>query len=193
MAILKIARMGHSVLQRRADAVADPRAPEIRRIVSDMIETMMDAYGTGLAAPQVHIPLRIIVFFVSESRCGDDPDDGPVPLTVLINPEIEVVGTEMGEDWEGCLSLPGLTGAVERPHRIRYRGTTPEGEVIERDAAGFHARVVQHEFDHLEGTLYPMRMTDHSKFGFVEEVTRRRAEQAAAEGQAEGQEEVFTE
>lgn len=187
MAILKIARMGNAVLQRRADEVADARAPEVHRLISDMVETMMDAYGTGLAAPQVHIPLRVIVFFVSEARCGDDPDDGPVPLTALINPEIEVVGSEVAEDWEGCLSLPGLTGAVERPYRIRYRGLTPDGESVERNAAGFHARVVQHEYDHLDGILYPMRMTDHSKFGFVEEVTRRRAESAAAEAEEQAE------
>jgi peptide deformylase len=181
MAILKIARMGHEVLERRADEVVDVQAPEVRRLVSDMVETMKDAYGTGLAAPQVHIPLRIIVFFVSEARCTDDPGDGPVPLTVLINPEIEIVGNEFAEDWEGCLSLPGLTGAVERPFRIRYRGLTPEGEMLEREAAGFHARVVQHEYDHLDGILYPMRMTDLSKFGFAEEVTKRRIEAAMAE------------
>lgn len=179
MAILKIARMGHPVLLRRADPVADPTAPETRRLVSDMIETMIDAMGTGLAAPQVHVPLRVMAFFVSERRTTDDPDDKPAPLTVLINPEVEVLDAETETDWEGCLSLPGMTGAVPRARRIRYRGTTPEGDIVEREATGFHARVVQHEYDHLEGILYPMRMTDMSQFAFVEELSRARAQAEA--------------
>ncbi len=187
MAILKIARMGHPVLAQPAEPVADPTAPEVLRLVSDMVDTMVDANGTGLAAPQVHVSKRVVAFFVSEHRASDDPDDGPVPLTVLINPEIEVIGEETEEDWEGCLSLPGLTGAVERPTRIRYRGTAPDGKVIEREAAGFHARVVQHECDHLDGVLYPQRMTDSTKFGFVEEVARARAAEFAAEAEAENE------
>ena len=129
MAILKIARMGHPVLGRPAEPVEDPTAPEVAKLVNDMVETMVDANGTGLAAPQVHISKRIVVFYVSEHRAGDDEADGPVPLTVLINPEIEVLDERTEEDWEGCLSLPGLTGAVERPYRIRYRGVTPDGKV----------------------------------------------------------------
>lgn len=154
-------------------------------MIGDMVETMIDANGTGLAAPQVHISKRIVVFYVSEHRAGDDEADGPVPLTVLINPEIEVLGEETEEDWEGCLSLPGLTGAVERPYRIRYRGVTPDGKTLEREAAGFHARVVQHECDHLDGVLYPQRMRDLSKFGFVEDITRARAIEMAAAREAE--------
>jgi peptide deformylase len=176
MAILKIARMGHPVLLGRATPVADPGAPEIRRLVSDMIETMADARGTGLAAPQVHVPLRVIVFFVSAQRAGDGPDDAAVPMTVLINPEIEPIGDAVDTGWEGCLSIPGMTGAVPRWQRIRYRGVTADGETIEREAGGFHARVVQHEFDHLEGVLYPMRMTDLSRFAFVDELNRAMAE-----------------
>lgn len=183
MAILKIARMGHPVLLGKAAPVADPGTPEIRRLVSDMIETMADARGTGLAAPQVHVPLRVMVFFVSEQRAGNGADEAAVPLTVLINPEIEPVGDAVDTGWEGCLSIPGMTGAVPRWHRIRYRGVTPEGETVEREAAGFHARVVQHEFDHLEGVLYPMRMTDLSQFAFVEELSR-----AAADAQTENTE-----
>jgi len=184
MAILKIARMGHPVLQRRAEPVDDPTSPDIHGLISDMLETMADANGTGLAAPQVHVPLRVIVFFVSEHRATDDPDDGPVPLTALINPEIEVIGDEVQSGWEGCLSLPGLTGEVERPNRIRYRGYTPGGDLLEREASGFHARVVQHEFDHLEGVLYPMRMTDAARFGFAEEIGRVRAAEMRAEAEA---------
>ncbi len=186
MSILKIARMGHPVLQKRAAPVADPTAADIHGLISNMLETMTDAGGTGLAAPQVHVPLRVMLFFVSEQRSTGDPDDGPVPLTALINPEIEVIGDETAVDWEGCLSLPGLTGAVERPYRIRYRGHTPGGDLLEREAAGFHARVVQHEYDHLKGILYPMRMTEMAKFGFVEEVGRARA--AALQAEAEKRE-----
>ena len=175
MSILKIAKMGHPVLQQIAEPVADPTAPEIHRLIADMVETMADAGGTGLAAPQVHVPLRVVVFFVSEHRTGEDEDDAAVPLTALINPEIEVIGDEYEESWEGCLSLPGLTGAVERPYRILYRGATPSGEMIEREASGFHARVVQHECDHLDGILYPMQMEDLSKFAFVEEIVKARA------------------
>lgn len=175
MAILKIARMGHPVLSKRAEPVADPAAPEVRVLVSDMIETMIDAMGTGLAAPQVHVPLRVIVFFVSERRVTGDPDDTPAPLTALINPEIEVIDAAAETDWEGCLSIPGMTGAVARPRRIRYRGTTLEGRILEREVSGFHARVVQHEVDHLDGVLYPMRMTDMSQFAFVDELSRARA------------------
>jgi len=180
MAILKIARMGHPVLRQRAAEVADPKAPEIKRLVADMIETMEDAHGTGLAAPQVHVSLRVVVFKVMGVRAGDQPGDGPVPLTVLINPVIEPLGPETELGWEACLSVPGLMGAVPRWTRIRYSGVTPEGERIERVAAGFHARVVQHECDHLDGTLYPMRMTDLSLLGFADEM--RRAAPPAAGG-----------
>jgi peptide deformylase len=177
MAILKIARMGHPILRRPAEAVEDPKAPEIGRLISDMIETMADASGIGLAAPQVHVSRRVVVFHVPRSRAGD-PDaeegtaDGPVPLTVLINPVIEPLGDDTALDWEGCLSVPGLTGAVPRFKRIRYRGLTPAGETIERTGSGFHARVVQHECDHLEGILYPQRMADLTLLGFVSEMHR---------------------
>ena len=169
MAILKIARMGHPVLRRRADPVADPTAPRIQALVRNMIETMQDADGAGLAAPQVHVPLRVVIFHVPESRAGTGENDGPMPLTVLINPEIEPLSEETALGWEGCLSVPGLVGAVPRFTRIRYAGLTPSGERIEREAADFHARVVQHECDHLDGMLYPQRMTDLSLLMFQEE------------------------
>ncbi|HUC62340.1 MAG TPA: peptide deformylase [Alphaproteobacteria bacterium] len=172
MAILKIARMGHAVLREPALPVADPTAPEILRLVTDMIETMVDAGGTGLAAPQVHVPLRLVLFQVLEGRTTDIEGDGPEPLTVLINPALEPVGEAKATDWEGCLSLPGLMGAVPRWTRIRYRGLGLDGKRIERAAAGFHARVVQHECDHLDGILYPMRIEDFTRFGFVEEMRR---------------------
>ncbi|WP_237217376.1 peptide deformylase [Falsiroseomonas oryziterrae] len=164
MAILKIARMGHPVLLRRADPVEDPTAPEIRRLVADMAETMEDAQGLGLAAPQVHVPLRL---FVWRGGAGN--------VIALINPEIEPVGEETEEAWEGCLSIPGLRGAVTRPARIRFRGLDIEGRPVEGEAAGLAARVIQHETDHLDGVLYPMRMNDLSRWGFVEELARAAA------------------
>jgi peptide deformylase len=175
MAILKIARMGHPVLAQTAQAVADPRHPEIRRLVNDMVETMIDANGAGLAAPQVHIPLRLVIFQAPEGRA--DPGlseaerfDHTAPLTVLINPEITVLDPAPEGGWEGCLSVPGLRGWVERPAHIRYRGLGLDGQAIERVARGFHARVVQHEVDHLDGRLYPSRMGDLSKLVFESEL-----------------------
>ncbi|MDE2182311.1 MAG: peptide deformylase [Alphaproteobacteria bacterium] len=174
MAILKIARMGHPVLAGKAEPVADPAAPEIRRLVADMIETMLDANGAGLAAPQVHVPRRVVVFQAPEER--SDPGlseaerfDHTAPLTVLLNPEIEVAGPGVEGGWEGCLSVPGLRGYVERPAHIRYRGVDLEGRPLSRVARGFHARVVQHEVDHLDGILYPQRMADLKQLIFESE------------------------
>ena len=173
MAILKIARMGHPVLALPAQAVSDPTAPEIRRLVNDMVETMMDANGAGLAAPQVHVPLRVVVFQAPDERSDPVADeeerfDHTAPLTVLINPEIEVLGPDQEGGWEGCLSVPGLRGVVARLTQIRYEGFDPQGRPIAREASGFHARVVQHECDHLDGILYPMRMRDMRNFGYTE-------------------------
>ncbi len=174
MAILKIAKMGHPVLAKKAAPVADPTAPEIRRLVSDMVETMVDANGAGLAAPQVHVPLRVVVFQAPGER--SDPGlseaeayDHTAPLTVLINPEIEILSADKDGGWEGCLSVPGLRGYVERPAHIRYRGVDHKGNTVERTARGFHARVVQHEVDHLDGILYPARMDDLSRLIFESE------------------------
>jgi peptide deformylase len=177
MAILKIARMGHPVLTGIAEPVPFPFPPGIRQLVANMIETMIDANGAGLAAPQVHVPLRLVVFQAPEGRA--DPGlsererfDHTAPLTVLINPELEIVGPETEGGWEGCLSVPGLRGYVERPAHIRYRGFDQEGGLVERTARGFHARVVQHECDHLDGILYPSRMRDLSKLIFESEAHR---------------------
>ncbi|MBU8539816.1 peptide deformylase [Falsiroseomonas tokyonensis] len=169
MALLKIARMGHPVLTRPALPVEDPTAPEIRRLVADMAETMEDASGLGLAAPQVHVGLRL---FVWRGGAGN--------ILALINPEIEPVGEEMEEGWEGCLSIPGLRGAVPRAARIRFRGFDIEGRLMEGEAAGLAARVIQHETDHLDGVLYPMRMPDLSRFGFNEELHRAATQAARA-------------
>jgi peptide deformylase len=181
MAILKIARMGHPVLKRRADEVEDPTSPEIAKLIKDMEDTLADVGGVGLAAPQVHVPLRLVIFHVPKARMEAEDGEGPalgVPLTYLINPVIEPQSEEMEEGIEACLSVPGLAGAVPRFRQIRYAGLTPAGEPIDRIARGFHARVVQHECDHLDGVLYPMRMTDLSKLSFVEELKRFAGEDA---------------
>ncbi len=168
MAILKIANMGHPILRQVAEPVPDPEAPIVRHLAADMVETMEDASGTGLAAPQVHVPLRMVVYFVSGSRMGPDADD--IPLTVLINPTLEPLSEERAYDWEGCLSVPGLTGLVPRYTRIGLRATTLDGGLLELETEGFHARVLQHECDHLDGILYPQRMEDLSLLLFREEL-----------------------
>ena len=174
MAIRKIARMGHPVLKGVAKPVPDPTAPEVKALVRDMIETMIDANGAGLAAPQVYEPWRIVVFQAPPERAPEEIDeaeafDHTAPLTVLINPEIELLTEEREKGWEGCLSVPGLRGAVPRYTALRYRGVSLTGERIERVARGFHARVVQHECDHLDGILYPQRMDDLGELIFETE------------------------
>lgn len=166
MAILKIARMGHPVLRAAAQPVEDPTHPAVRQLVANMVETMSDAGGTGLAAPQVHVSRRLLVFFVGSGRSGGEE----VPLTVLINPTLEPLPGEIAYDWEACLSVPGLRGLVPRHSRVRYTGTTLEGAAVAVEAEGFHARVIQHEFDHLDGILYPQRMDDLSLLMFDEEM-----------------------
>jgi peptide deformylase len=183
MALLKIARMGHPVLVRRAAEVPDPTARDIRRLVADMIETMEDAEGVGLAAPQIHVSQRVMIFKSPPARAAEDDPLSVAPLTALINPEIEPLTDEIVDGFEGCLSIPGLTGVVPRYARIGYRGFTPRGERIEREATGFHARVVQHEHDHLNGVLYTMRMADLRLLSFTDELRHSvaRAEEETAE------------
>ena len=168
MAILKIAKMGHPVLRRPAEEVVDPTAPEIQRLVQDMLETMEDADGAGLAAPQVHVPLRVVIFHVPAGR--DEENLQPLPLSVLINPGVEPLTDEVETDWEGCLSVPGMMGAVPRFTKVRYRAVSLEGEPIDRVAEGFHARVAQHECDHLDGILYPQQMDDLSLLMFSDQL-----------------------
>lgn len=172
MAILKIARMGHPVLLQKALPVEDPTSPEIRRLVADMMETMEDANGAGLAAPQIYVSLRLFVFRVNTNRASGDPDDVAMHNTVVINPEVTFVGDDTRLRWEGCLSIPGLRAAVPRAWRVRYTGVDTDGQPVGREVTGFHAGVVQHEYDHLEGVMYPMRMKDFSLFGFNEELAR---------------------
>lgn len=188
MAILKIARMGHPVLRKPAREIADPTAREIQILVRDMIETMEDADGAGLAAPQVHVPLRLVMFHVPSERAEHEGDTAPVPLTVLINPVLEPLTEEKELGWEGCLSVPGLIGAVPRFTRMRYSGFAPDGSRIERVADGFHARVVQHECDHLDGVLYPQRMTDLSLLMFREELGRYGADGEGGAGDSDAEE-----
>jgi peptide deformylase len=168
MALLKIARMGHPVLLQRASEVADPGAPEIRRLVADMIETMLDAPGIGLAAPQVHVPLRLFVFHLPAERSGE----APLAPRAVINPVLEFPDETTALRWEGCLSIPGLRAAVPRFVRVRYRGVDCDGNMVGGEVDGLHANVVQHEYDHLDGILYPMRVTDFTQFGFNEELAR---------------------
>jgi peptide deformylase len=172
MAVLKIARMGHPVLLEQCQPVRNPGAPEIRRLVREMFETMEDAPGAGLAAPQVHVPLRLFVFRVQPHRSTGAPDDAVIGNTVVINPLVELLGEEKQLRWEGCLSIPGLRAAVPRFARVRYSGVDCDGRPVTAEVSGFHAGVVQHENDHLDGILYPMRMTDFRQMGFSDEIAR---------------------
>jgi peptide deformylase len=165
MTIHTILKMGDPRLLRIAKPVERFGTTELRELVADMFETMHSVKGAGLAAPQIGVDLQLVIFgFQSNVRY---PDAVPVPETVLVNPRIERIDDDEEEGWEGCLSVPGMRGVVPRMARIRYAGFDIEGRPIERDADGFHARVVQHECDHLIGTLYPMRIRDFSRFGFT--------------------------
>ena len=164
----EVLRMGHPVLRERAKPVESFGTPELRELLQDMHDTMAAKNGAGLAAPQIGVSRRIVIFGVEANPRY--PDAEPVPFTVLVNPKIVILTREIEEDWEGCLSVPGMRGVVPRYTKLRYSGFDIEGNPIEREAEGFHARVVQHECDHLDGILYPQRMTDLSKFGFNEEL-----------------------
>lgn len=187
MAILKIARMGHPVLRRVADPIADPTAPDVAALVDDMMDTLVEYEGVGLAAPQVHVSRRLVLVAIPASRAaaedGVEPDaDAPDPApTVLINPVITPIGEDKADGWEACLSVPELAGFVPRYTHIRYTYQTLTGDHVEAEAHGFAARVLQHEIDHLDGILYPMRITDMGRFGFVQELQRA----AAAAGDQE--------
>ena len=165
MTVREILKMGDARLLRVAKPVEAFDTPELHALIVDMFETMHAANGAGLAAPQIGVDLAVVIFgFRHNQRYPEAP---PVPETVLINPQITPLGDAEEEGWEGCLSVPGLRGVVPRLARIRYAGFDAEGGRIEREADGFHARVVQHECDHLIGTLYPMRMRDFTRFGFT--------------------------
>jgi peptide deformylase len=164
MAIRPVLRMGHPILREVSEPVARFGTPELRELVRDMDDTMRALNGAGIAAPQVGVPQRVVIFEVKSNPRY--PQAEPVPYTVLVNPELEPVGEAMEDGWEGCLSVPGIRGLVPRFQRLRYRGRDLEGRPIDRTVSGFHARVVQHEVDHLDGILFPMRVVDLRNLGF---------------------------
>ena len=165
MAVREILKMGDARLLRIAKPVQRFDTPDLHALIADMFDTMRAAEGAGLAAPQIGVDLALVIFGFTTNRRY--PDREPVPETVLLNPSIEPLSDEEDEGWEGCLSVPGLRAVVPRFARIRYRGVDQFGNSIEREAEGFHARVVQHECDHLIGKLYPMRVRDFSRFGYT--------------------------
>ncbi|MBY0237667.1 MAG: peptide deformylase [Burkholderiaceae bacterium] len=165
MAVHEILKMGDPRLLRVAQPVTEFGTPALLSLIEDMFDTMRAANGAGLAAPQIGIDLQLVIFgYQSNVRYPDAP---PVPPTVLINPVITLLTEDLEEGWEGCLSVPGLRGVVPRFARLHYRGFDAQGQAFEREADGFHARVVQHECDHLQGMLYPMRIKDFSRFGYT--------------------------
>ncbi len=164
--IREVLRMGDARLLRISRPVEAFDTPELRELVSDMFDTMRSLNGAGLAAPQIGVDLRVVIFgFASNPRY---PNAEAVPETILINPVIEPLDDDIEEGWEGCLSVPGFRGVVPRHKRLRYSGFDLQGQIIDRRVADFHARVVQHECDHLDGILYPMRVRDFSRFGFTD-------------------------
>lgn len=167
MTVHTILKMGDARLLRHAQPVSELDTPALHQLVADLQDTMVAASGAGLAAPQIGVDLQVVIFG-SGAPNPRYPDAPVVPRTVLVNPVITPVGDEEEEGWEGCLSVPGLRGVVPRWRRIRYQGFDERGQAIDREVEGFHARVVQHECDHLWGTLYPMRVRDFTRFGFTE-------------------------
>jgi peptide deformylase len=170
MAIRKIARMGHPVLKKVSDEIADPTDPEIARLARDLMDTCEDVGGNGIAAPQVYEPVRMFAYRVRESVIPQGARMQPIPWTVCINPTIEPLGEEKGLFWERCLSLPGLYGQAPRYLRIRFAWTDMQGARHAIVAHRYHARLLQHEHDHLDGILYPMRMVDAGTLGYVSEL-----------------------
>lgn len=171
MAVREILKMGDPRLLRVAQPVTDFDTDALHLLISDMLDTMQAANGAGLAAPQIGVDLQLVIFG-TDAAIARYPDAQPVPRTVLINPTLTPLPEEDGsllevEDWEGCLSVPGLRGVVPRHARLHYRGFDQYGDAIDREADGFHARVVQHECDHLIGVLYPMRVRDFARFGYT--------------------------
>lgn len=168
MAVRPVLRLGDPRLRRIADAVTSFAAPQLTALIADLRDTMSARDGAGLAAPQIGVPLRVVILCVT--RNPRYPHAPPIPETVLINPRITPLGSERSDGWEGCLSVPGLRARVPRWQRIRYEACDANGKRIDRTVEGFHARVVQHECDHLDGVLYPDRIEDHSSFGFTPEL-----------------------
>jgi peptide deformylase len=170
MAILPVLRLGDPRLLQSACDVHEFDTAELHNLIADMIDTMAAESGAGLAAPQIGVGLRVVVFGIDHNPRY--PDKADIPQTVLINPIISLLSPEKEDDWEGCLSVPGMRGLVSRYRKIRYQGFDASGEKIDIEAEGFHARVVQHECDHLDGIIYTQRLSDPEKFGFTEELIR---------------------
>lgn len=168
MPIRPVLRMGDPLLLQRAAPVERFDTPELHALIQDMQDTMAHMNGAGIAAPQIGVSLRVVIFGVGATPRYPDAEE--VPFTVLVNPVLNPIGNEMEEGWEGCLSVPGMRGVVPRYARLHYTGFDQYGKPIDRLVSGFHARVVQHECDHLDGILYPMRIEDMSRFGFTEEL-----------------------
>jgi peptide deformylase len=168
MAVKPVLRMGDPRLLEVSRPVEAFDTPELHALVADMEDTMRALDGAGLAAPQIGVGLRVVIFGVGQNPRYPEAEE--VPYTVLVNPQLEAIGEETEEGWEGCLSIPGMRGLVSRYKHLRYRGVDPFGKPIDRTVGGFHARVVQHEVDHLMGVLYPMRVRDMRNFGFTEEL-----------------------
>jgi len=168
MAVRPVLKMGHPLLRQVAAPVGRFDVLQMNELLTDMEDTMRVLHGAGIAAPQIGVSQRVVIFELGENPRY--PHITPIPFTVLINPKLEPLGAEMEEGWEGCLSVPGLRGVVPRYRRLRYSGLDREGEFFERTVEGFHARVVQHEVDHLDGVLFPQRVSDMTRFGFEDEL-----------------------
>jgi peptide deformylase len=169
MSVRTVLRMGDPLLLRVSEPVEDVDTPQLRGLLADMRDTMAALNGAGLAAPQIGVSLRVVIFGTGATN-PRYPDAEAVPPTVLINPQLEPIGEQIEQGWEGCLSVPGMRGLVPRYRQLHYRGLDERGQRIDRRVSGFHARVVQHEVDHLDGVLYPMRIADMRYFGFNEEL-----------------------
>ena len=167
MAILKIAKLGHPVLIKKTNEINNLNDVDLKKIIYDMSETMIDANGIGLAAPQVHLSHRLFIY-----RNPDIEEEEKIKVSVLINPLIENISNETEDDWEGCLSIPGMSGLVRRSKKIKYSAIDLKGEKVSGEVEGLHARVIQHEFDHLNGILYTSRLADKRAFGYSEEIEK---------------------
>tara|TARA_Y100000590_G_scaffold64915_1_gene70068 strand:- start:2874 stop:3428 length:555 start_codon:yes stop_codon:yes gene_type:complete len=174
MSILKIARIGHPVLHKEALTVKDFNDPEIKILIRDMTDTMLDANGIGLAAPQVYCSKKILIFCIPEDQeqKKDNENNNEIKIMALINPKITKTSKETNNDWEGCLSIPGMLGLVKRFTKITYEGFDLNGNLIKQEAQGLHARIFQHEYDHLMGIVYTQRLTDMRAYGFAEEIDK---------------------
>jgi peptide deformylase len=167
VAILKIAKLGHPVLLKKTNEISNLNDIDLKKIIYDMSETMIDANGIGLAAPQVHLSHRLFIY-----RNPDIEEEEKIKVSVLINPKIENISNETEDDWEGCLSIPGMSGLVRRSKKIKYSAIDLKGEKVSGEVDGLHARVIQHEFDHLNGILYTSRLADKRAFGYSEEIEK---------------------